>query len=153
VRETLGSSYTDPISLEARHVDRVIVAASKGFTAEAEESIRSELAAIGHEGTVDLLGGEHLFEMVRKYMPHAVLWDPLQKASQALREASDNWDFTLKISPDGVSSVLVSEKHPDAQACEPINGGKHPGLRDPGVRSVTRARGRDNDAGAWAFPT
>lgn len=122
IRESFGSSYTDPISLEEREVNRVIVVTSKEFTGEAKDSLRSELRSLNLEGTTDLLGGEKLFEMVREYLPEAVVWDPLQKASKALREASDNWDFTLQVGPDGVPSLFVSDRHPDAQICEPIAG-------------------------------
>jgi hypothetical protein len=126
VRESFGSSYTDPVSLAERDIQRVIVVNSKKFTGEARDSIRSELKSSGLEGTTDLVGGEKLFEMIREYLTEAVLWDSLQKASKALGEGSENWDFTLQVGPDGIPSLFVSERHSEAQAREPIRGSLTP---------------------------
>lgn len=121
IRESLGSAYTDPISLEEKEIHRVIVAASQGFTSEAKDSIKSELKSSGLAGRVSFLDGERLFERVRKHLPEAVIWDPLKKASEALKAASQNWDFTLQVGPDGVSSLYVTDR-PGALAPETVKG-------------------------------
>lgn len=122
IREAFGSSYTDPVALVERDVDHVIVVTSREVTNEARDSIRSELKSSKLEGMTDLIDGEKLFLLVRQHLPEAVLWDPLRKAGRVLQDASDNWNFTLQVGPDGVSSVFVSAKHEESQLREPIKG-------------------------------
>lgn len=129
VRECFGSTYPDPITLEERTVDRVIVVTSGLITPPASKSIGAEIKASRLEGKVDLLDGTALFEKIRRFLPGAMLWYPLQEAGNALNEASDNYDFSVFVGPDGVSSVFVSPRHAESQQREPIKGSL--GLRFP----------------------
>ncbi len=120
VRECFGSSYIDPVTLKEQRVDRVIVVTSSKFTQPARKSIRSELETSQLLDRTDIIDGETLRRRLEEYLPRHILWDRLKEAGTALNELSEDWEFSLRTDPGGVSTLLVSEKNPEAHQTEPI---------------------------------
>lgn len=122
IRECLGSPYADPISLQESTVSRVIVVTSKSFTTQGKESIESELRSSGVRDAADFIHGEKLMQLIASFMPSALIWDSLQKASRELNRLSANYDFVVKVGPGDTSSVLVKARDKNSPLREPIEG-------------------------------
>jgi hypothetical protein len=116
VREALGSTFTDPVSLEERRAHRVIVVTSKDVTTSARKSIQSELNALIMEGRVDLLDGEQLIERIRQHLPRTLLWDPLSEMGRALRESDPSFDYVFQASSEGSATVFLSPAKRESSA-------------------------------------
>jgi hypothetical protein len=123
IRECLGSPYRDPITLQEMSVSRVIVVTSRVFTVPAKNSILAELRSSGstNVAVADFLDGESLLELIKRYMPTALIWDSLTQASKELNSLSENYSFFLKVGPTG-PSVQVASRHDEAHLAEPIKG-------------------------------
>ncbi len=118
VKQCFGKPFIDPVTLEERPVDRVLVVTSGEIIKEARESLRSLLASDGYDRSVELVDGDKLWELIDAHLPQRVVIDQLSQAARTLEDLSPNYRVVSKTGSDGVT-LSLEPKHPDAAAREP----------------------------------
>jgi hypothetical protein len=117
--QALGSTFTDSADLSTRTITKCFVVTPYAIKKEAAESIRNALGHKAHEGTVRLVPGDELWDLLEKHTPEKTVTKHLQFASAVLENASPNYRVTAQLK-DGNVHLGVEPKHPLAGEAEPL---------------------------------
>ena len=118
VSQALGSKFVDS-DLTERAATKCFVVTSYPIRKEAADSLRSAVCGNAAGGSVRLIDGDELWELLMKHTPEQTVVEHLQFASAALENASPHYRVTAQL-VSGCVQLGVQAKHPLADQMEPL---------------------------------